>query len=434
MTTESYSNNISLLKNRWPDLAKAIDEHDINHVEFELVERQCATLSVNGIQLSSAYDPVEEALAYRSITSGDTYHIWGFGLGSVPEVLLNDRQLKKINLYIYNLDVIKLVLTLVDKPWLADDRIELIYVYKDMPNLPKILEKIFHHGSCLLNADLQLLKYCKADLKWLEHRLEHKVISEQVNVHQLQQTETFEEIEKENYPLLKQLHPVDLLIENSVIKQAICIGAGPSLDAHIEEVKALYKSANKPLFIAPSTALKALLKHNITPDIVTILDKNSSAELDYDRLKKAVLVGGSHIPKAIFEQWQGRKYYFNANTETYNDINKRLPTKRLFVFGSVIHPIIHLAIAMGAKTIRFIGTDFGFPNDILHASSENIREIDTSLEIENGYGEYLKSSPTYRMFCSGVENMIAAAPHVDFINMSRMGAKIIGTRYEDEER
>ncbi len=62
MTTESYSNNISLLKNRWPDLAKAIDEHDINHVEFELVERQCATLSVNGIQLSSAYDPVECAV------------------------------------------------------------------------------------------------------------------------------------------------------------------------------------------------------------------------------------------------------------------------------------------------------------------------------------------------------------------------------------
>ncbi len=107
MSTEFYQSNIEILKSRCPELAQAVEAHNINNLPFEVVERKFATLSINGIQLSSAYDPVEEALAYRSMTSGDTYHIWGFGIGSVPEILLNDRNLKKIHLYLYNLDVAK---------------------------------------------------------------------------------------------------------------------------------------------------------------------------------------------------------------------------------------------------------------------------------------------------------------------------------------
>ncbi len=143
MSTEFYQSNIQILQNRCPELADAIELHDISHLGFEVIERQCATLAVNGIQLSSAYDPVEEALAYRYTTNGDEYYIWGFGIGSVPEVLLHDKSLKKIHVYIYNLDVIKLVLTLMPKPWLADPRIELHYVYKDMQDELNVLNKLF---------------------------------------------------------------------------------------------------------------------------------------------------------------------------------------------------------------------------------------------------------------------------------------------------
>lgn len=121
--------------------------------------------------------------------------------------------------------------------------------------------------------------------------------------------------------------------------------------------------------------------------------------------------------------------------ETFDGINERLPSKyRLSVMGSVIHPMTNLAILFGAKTIRFVGCDFGFPGEIQHASTVDNYEIDMSVTIENGHGEIIKSSPTYRLFCSGIENLIAASPHVDYINMSRIGAKIIGARYEDGEK
>ncbi|PNH97971.1 6-hydroxymethylpterin diphosphokinase MptE-like protein [Vibrio diazotrophicus] len=437
MSTEFYNSNIAILKDCCPELAEAIEGHDINHIAFEIIERKYATLAIHGIQLSSAYDPIEEALAYRSTTSGDTYHIWGFGIGSVPEILLNDKNLKKIHLYIYNLDVIKLVLTLMPKFWLNDERIELHYVHKEMPDQITVLSNLFNVDAFVINADFHLIKHSHSDLSWLSHRIENRLLVVSVNrshTNPLHMSKLIS-IDKENYPLLKKMPVVDHLIENNRFKDVLCIGAGPSLDAHIEDVKALANKPNRPLFMAPSTALNALLKHDIKPDILAIIDITISADtIAFDQLPKTTtLVGSSRIQKEIFEKWKGKKYYLHMVDETFNNVNERLPSKyRMSVFGSVIHPMTNLAILFGAKTVRFIGCDFGFPGNKIHASTENSLDLDMNVVVENGYGELIKSEPTYRMFCSGIENIIAQRKDIDFINMSRLGARIVGTRYEDE--
>ncbi len=436
MTTEFYQSNIAILKERCPELAEAIEQQNIDHLNFEVIERKFATLSVNGVQLSSAYDPVEEALAYRSTTSGNTYHIWGFGIGSVPEIFLTDKNLQKIHLYIYNLDVIKLVLTLVAKPWLADKRIELCYVHKDMPNLGNALSKLFVADSFVINADLSLAKRPGTGLDWLTHRIENRLVATTVNQsHSSDKNKAkLKEIDKENYSLLKKLPVLDHLVENNKFEHVLCIGSGPSLDRHIEQVKELLNSPNRPLIIAPSTALKALVKYDVQPDIVTIADINvNPLYIPYEKLNNTILVGNSRIKKEIFERWEGKQYYMHMIDDTFDDINQKLPSKyRLNTMGSVIHPIMHMAVLFGAKTIRLVGCDCGFPDEIQHASSNDNYQIDMDVYIENGHGQLIKSSPIYRMFCSGIENIISQCKHIDFINMSRIGAKIIGARYEDE--
>ncbi len=437
MSTEFYQSNLAILKNRCPELAEAIDSHNISHLKFEVVERVCATLSINGIQLSSAYDPIEEALAYRSTTSGDTYHMWGFGIGSVPEILLNDRNLKKIHIYIYNLDIIKLVISLMPKPWLEDERIELHYVHKNMPDQITVLSNLFSVDAFVINSDYHLIKYSQLDLDWLTHRIENRLLVISVNRSHTnpEYMAKLHSIDKENYPLLKKIPVIDHLVENNRFKDVLCVGAGPSLDAHIEDVKALIKKPNRPLLMAPSTALNALLKHGIKPDILAIIDITISADtIAFEQLPKSTtLVASSRTQKEIFEKWKGKKYYLHMVDETFNSVNERLPSKyRMSVFGSVIHPMTNLAILFGAKTIRFIGCDFGFPGDKIHASTENSLDLNMSVVVENGYGELIKSEPTYRMFCSGIENIIAHRKDIDFINMSRLGARIVGTRYEDE--
>lgn len=234
------------------------------------------------------------------------------------------------------------------------------------------------------------------------------------------------------------MHVIDHLAESNHFKEVVCIGAGPSLDSEMEKVKALaFKKTNRPLLICPSTALNALIKHGIKPDILFIIDVGVTADsIPFNKLPKTTtLVGGSRIQKDIFEKWQGKKYYCHMIDNTYDNINEQFPSKyRMSIMGSVIQPITNLAVLFGAEKIWFVGCDFGFPGEILHASTVDNYEIDMNVTVENGYGEIIKSSPTYRLFCSGLENIIAACPHIDFINMSRIGAKIIGTRYEDEDK
>ncbi len=431
--TEVYQKNIAVVAKRWPELAERLNSHSVEHLAFEVIEKKCAAIVVNGVQLSSAYDPIEEVLAYRSITSGHDYHVWGFGMGNVPQVLLHDQQVRSITLYIYNLDIIKLVLSLLTTDWLNDPRIELQFVEKESSQTHRQLKHIFEHGSIVISADRTLSKQHN-HLDWITHRLDHRFIGQHVSRNQFNRDAEFIEIEKQNYPLLKTLKPADHLLKSVRISEAMCIGAGPSLDAHIEQLKALYQQPTRPIFIAPSTACRALLKHGIVPDITAIVDIDIKPEsIDFKKLKTSTLVFASRINKGIFEQWQGDKYYLHLFDETYDRFNQKLPTQcRFYIFGSVIHTISHLALRLGAKKISFLGTDFGFPNEIQHASTQDTYKIDMSLYVENGFGDNIKSSPTYRMFCSGIENIIAQCPNVEFINWSRMGAKIIGTKYLDE--
>ncbi len=432
MSTELFWENLKLIKERFPQLAQAVEKHNIDNLAFDIVEKQSVSISINGIQLSSAYDPVEEAFEYRTLTSGNEYHVWGFGIGNVPELLLQDKSAKKITIYIYNLDVFKLVLALMPKAWLSDKRVELVYVYKDMPELSNILKSLFHNGAIVLNPDKSLLE--QSDDQWLLHRFENKIVSTHVHRNQLKRDDEFLEREKENYPILKKLPSLDQVIQNTKIKEAFCIGAGPSLQAHIEEIKDLYNKVERPFFIAPSTALKCLLDNDIIPDAVVVVDLDSSPKyISFDDLKNSTLLFASRVNKNIIEPWQGRKYYFHLHDETYDRFNQRLPMKfRSYICGSVIHTIAHIAIELGAKKINLIGCDFGFPNKIWHSGRDGMGKITADTVIENGHGEQIESNRVYRMFCSGMENIISMVNGVEFINWSRMGAKIIGAKYRDE--
>lgn len=82
--TPIYTQHIDIIRARWPEVALALDATDSRDLHFEVIEKSAMTLKVNGVQLSSAYDPIEEAFHYRSLTAGNHYHIWGDRYGQCP--------------------------------------------------------------------------------------------------------------------------------------------------------------------------------------------------------------------------------------------------------------------------------------------------------------------------------------------------------------
>ncbi|WP_182033027.1 6-hydroxymethylpterin diphosphokinase MptE-like protein [Vibrio diabolicus] len=433
--TQVYSQHIDIIRSRWPDVAKAIDSADFSNLHFEVVEKAAMALKVNGVQLSSAYDPVEEAFQYRSLTSSDEYHIWGIGMGNVPSLLTQDKDARSIRIYLYNLPLAKLVLSLVPQQWLSDERVSLVTISEDDPQVGKHLSSLTWDDCIIINADRSISRISH---QWLYFRMENRIAIAHANVKFIQDDEDFIEIEQENEQALRRVPSSDKYLEYQV-DDAICIGAGPSLQFHIEELKHVYSQPNRPKFIAASTACKCLTENGIKPDVVFAVDINLRDEhIPYELAKNTILVFASHMPKRIFQNWHGEKYYLHLGDFTYDRFATKLPVKhRPYSFGSVIHPLIHLTLLQGATRIALIGCDFGFPGDIIHSGRENrTDDVNAAMtaRVENGFGEMIKTSPAYRMFGSGVENLIAAsAPRTKFYNWSRTGAKIIGAEYFDVE-
>ncbi|HCE3214032.1 hypothetical protein CGJ21_06870 [Vibrio parahaemolyticus] len=432
--TPIYTQHIDIIRTRWPEAANALEAADCSNLHFEVIEKSAMTLKVNGVQLSSAYDPVEEAFHYRSVTAGNTYHIWGIGMGNVPALLAADKNAQSVRIYLYNLPLAKLVLSLVPQTWLSDPRFSLVVVSEDDPELGKHLASLTWDGCIIINADRSISQFSH---QWLYFRMENRIVVAHSNAQFGHGDDELQAIEEENTPALKRILSSDYYLQYQV-DDAICIGAGPSLQHHIEELKAVYSLPNRPKLIAASTACKCLLENGIKPDVVYAIDIDLGDEyIPFEIARNTILVFASHMPKRIFQNWHGEKYYTHLNDYTYDRFAKDLPIKyRPYAFGSVIHPLLHFTLLQGATRIALIGCDFGFPGDKIHSSRENrADDPNTSMtaRVENGYGEQIKTSPAYRMFGCGVESLIAAAPKTKFYNWSRIGAKILGAEYFEVE-
>ncbi len=202
----------------------------------------------------------------------------------------------------------------------------------------------------------------------------------------------------------------------------------------------------RPLIIAVSMAGKLLQKHNITPDILVHVDrgqgmanagKKLSNFIPLELAKKGTkLVYATLVDTDIITGWKGKAYYANLNTTDYDDSHKKVPTDRLYMYGSVIAPAVHMAMSFATQKVYFTGMDFGFPDKKFHAGMSNEtheKGITMNETVINGHGEEIETDRNYRLFLTGVETLVMSASHLTFINCSRKGAKIKNTEYLDDK-
>ncbi len=438
-----YTQNLQLIEKRWPEIAQHIDQQNIDELEAELIEAQGQTISINGIQLSSRYDALEEAFFYRSQTEGNKYYLFGMGLGDIPKLLAHDKQAEEIHIVLINPDVVKLVLNLTEQNWLSDERFQLHLVPKQQLLLDPMLAQ---QGTIILPSEKELTK------RWnpsLYYRLENILYSHHLNKSLLnddQQAFDRQRLE-ENLPSIRKHNSINELVDKHKNKHnsIIVIGAGPSLEEALPKIQQSLKAKKKPFVIAVSMAGKLLLKHNIIPDLLVHVDRGQGMKQNGQRLadfvpfelasKGCTLVYATLVEKEIIDGWKGKAYYANLNTSDYDESNAKLPTDRLYMYGSVIAPALHMAMSFAKKRVYFAGMDFGFPDKKFHAGMSNDTHTGSILMNEsvlNGNDEEIETSRSYRTFLTGVENLVMSSSQLKFINCSRQGAKIQNTSYLDD--
>ncbi len=442
--SELYSSNLSTIEERWPEISKVIDGQDISMLDAQLVESKCQTISVNGIQLSSRYDALEEAFFYRGLTEGDVYYLFGCALGDIPKLLAHDKDAKEIHLFILSPDVFKLVLHFTEQPWLKDERFQLHLP----PEKTALLDPYFaHSGAIILPSEKEL---CKRHNPSLYYRMENHLFSYHMNEGLLnEEQQAFDKQRlQENLSAIRKHQPVDRLVDRHKSRHSsiIVVGAGPSLEEVLPQIKRACANKRRPFVIAVSMAGKLLEKEGIVPDLLVHVDRGQGMEklgkhlpdfIPYTLAKKGTaLVYTTLVQKEIIENWAGTAYYANLNTADYDQSVKLLPTDRLYIYGSVIAPAVHMAMSFAKHKVYFAGMDFGFPDKKYHAGMSNDSHANAILMNEtvlNGFDEEIETSRSYRTFLTGVETLVMSAPSLTFINCSRSGAKIAGTQYLDKQ-
>lgn len=227
--------------------------------------------------------------------------------------------------------------------------------------------------------------------------------------------ECFQNIDREQYP-------------------AIVVSAGPSLDKNIQELK---KAKGKAFLIVVDTALKAVLRAGIIPDLAITIDPHKPLVLfEDDRIRKLPMIFCVMSNKEVIDRQEGKKIYFGDSEsyiqKVYDQYGKPLST--LETGGSVACNAFSTAVFLGFKKIILVGQDLAYPNGKEHTKDAYDNEAENKLkdgkryfEVEDIYGGKVLTEENMDAYRLWFETQIVRYPKLHVIDATEGGAKIRGT-------
>lgn len=425
--TELFATNLSIIAKRWPIVAAAIKSQSIDQLDAYLVQGQNQTISVNGIQLSSRHDRIAEAQLFINILPVDATHVtvYGVGMGDVPSLLIDNPQYQSINVCIMNLAVFALLLCYTDQSeWLAHPSVIL------KADAGKILKTPY----ISITPDLTLVSDKNAIVRDL---IIYELNLDFANQSHIGNTLTAERFIA-NIPHLQRDQDAANLKFQFKNSRCIVIGSGPTLEYHYEY---LYKQRQlpfeqRPLMIAADTSLKGLINNQIRPDIIVSIDTQIGfGHLPIEQTENISLVYFPTLLPDVINRWKGQKYCAYSKSGVYDQLAKQFPKLRLFTNGSVIHPVIDLAVYLGADEINLFGCDFCYANNKTHAFWPD-GSLGPVLEnakhwVLNGHGKRTPTDLNFRGYLRSLELYIKAHPQIKFYQSSLDSAAINGVQYKN---
>ncbi len=387
--SSAYGYNLALLKGRWPHIAKIIESATLEACTA-ITSTPAQTFVYKGQQVTSAYDPLDEAKRQAEHLEAGTecVYCYGVGLGHLPAVLAARH--KGVCVIIMNATIARAAFEASEQRWLsaphvalalADD-VDILYVpYAFVPMDCRLADKqgwatrdrVFAHAN----------QRCIETFHFQRNVERNKVHINDNQVH------------------VKVDKHISALFDTRKGSSSIVVGGGPTLSGELEWLKAHQQAGD--IVIAVSTALALLLKHDIKPDYAVIVDTEPRmiGHLDGVTSEQTKDIGLLYHPTVIPEfiaHWQGKRYFFADNNE-------------IFCSGTVAHTAAALAVKLGCKEITLLGCDFCYPGQESNIPDTiDYRVIPmrpTLLETTDGYGNTVYTDFNLAQYHRHMEDFIA---------------------------
>lgn len=212
----------------------------------------------------------------------------------------------------------------------------------------------------------------------------------------------------------------------------IIVASGPSLDKNIDVLK---EAKGKCLLVGLDSSLKALMKHDIMPDIFVSVDaKKHRNHFQDERIDSIPVICELGSSTFLLDKIQNHKFFIN-DMNPY--INHFFAIREVLfpVFttgGSVANTACAIFSSMGFQTIVMVGQDLAYTDNRTHSVSTlrgewemDAGELD-GIMVEGYYGGKIKTSYEFQLYLKWFEEEIIKNPDVKFINATEGGAMIHG--------
>ena len=215
----------------------------------------------------------------------------------------------------------------------------------------------------------------------------------------------------------------------------IIISAGPSFDDSLAFLK---KSKGKRGLIAVNTVLRRLLQEDIVPDIIAAADQFDELVKHIKGIesstKDIILIADWLLNRNYLSLYEGTVCFVrtNASSKITQDF---LPNEPVWdISGTVACLAIEAAIHLRAKTIYLVGQDLAYPSGRKYAKKmphPEAPEANWEIKVPSVDGSMVDTSEAFDWFRKAIEFQISKYNSVSFINLSKHGAKIYGTKSAD---
>ncbi len=478
-----WNKNISSFTNRFPKLAEIYNEQ-IKKIEENILSNQLSqenhpfwqikaakngelTASENGIFLHSSYSPSREAFSavnQKEILEKSGTVFFGFGLGYhiIEWAKIYKKTDKK--LIIIEPDYVHFFSALLFLDWTEVFEVEhLIIALSCSPE--EILSLIENQSQinigntgvsdCFFFNLKTFTKHSQNYFDTVKILIDRNIQKNKINEATLKKFgKLWCKNSKKNILELKN-HDFINNFENKTDLPFLLIGAGPSLKNIIPHLAQLQK---KMIIICVETALHTLLKNNIEPDFIIILDPQYWAYKHIASLKspKSVLITEISVYPSVFRFLCKKIVLCHSQFPIGQYFEKKLNLSigDLGTGGSVASAAWNFARFCGSKEIYFAGLDLSFPEKQTHikgsSSEQNFHKISNKilssekLNISSLFNAFPEIAQNYlekpvltdakmKMFAWWFEAKIASFPEIKNFTLCPEGLKIPGVKIKKIE-
>ena len=358
-----FDNNLKALATKDVELAQKIKTHILSDVPQLVQENASFNLIYKNIYLHNQLNPLAEAreiFTQAENTPVSIHLVYGLGLGYLFQVASQESK-GSVILYEPDLNILRIVFTLVDfskdilkkNVFIAStlDKIgEYIYQKSNTKNTPLLLstngtrELYKNNFDELVNKLHTMVGAYSLDRKYTQKRfypsLAHLIY---------------------NIPNLVNEIPLTEIKDFYKGKTAVIVSAGPSLDKNIDTLK---KYRDNIILIVVGTAMKAVVRHGLTPDFLCIIELfDSSKQIEDLDLSQINFVtepaSNKNYRKFKFKQVFS---HTSANFPVNHFWSKiaDLDISEYFSKGTVSYTALNVARILGCSKIVLVGQDLAY--------------------------------------------------------------------------